>query len=127
VLIFVVLICPYLCPGDTLGSGSAPVATGSIQAGCRCCSGQQQSEGETPSSPADQDADCLCRGAIMDGQLRSVELDPPHSSMYGLLVDDATLSLIGHSLATFSLEPPRHFPPFSTGWDVRVLTCALIL
>jgi hypothetical protein len=123
--IAVLLICPYACLGKASGSESPPES-----AGCRCCSHEQeQPSQESPATPADQDqdADCLCHGAIVDGKLRTSELDQATPLASGWLIDNLALSSAVPSSATISFERPRQFPPFSTGRDVRALTCVLLL
>lgn len=94
---------------------------------CSCLQEQEQPGGETPESPVDDDPDCLCRGAIMGGELRTAERELATSFIINRLIDNAVLSSIDPSLASISLGTPHHFLPFSTGRDVCVLTCALLL
>ncbi|HUG67145.1 MAG TPA: hypothetical protein VMM76_05315 [Pirellulaceae bacterium] len=120
-LIAIVLICPYLCLGGETGSESASRVT----VGCTCCSDHpEQPGGETPRSPADQDTDCLCHGAIFDGsRTDDSELSRPTINW----VLDVASTFTNLSLAAVSFEPPHQFPPFSTGRDVCALTCTLQL
>jgi len=122
-LIVVVLICPYSCLGDEAGLESSSCSID-------CCSCSHQTEwpdGETPTSPADQDSDCLCHGAITDSQLKTAELDQANPQWFYRLDDGAALSAVGSFLVSISFEPPHQFPPFSTGRDVCMLTCTLVL
>jgi len=121
-LIAVVLMSPYLCLGEAAGAVSVPHQGG----GCSCAKHNHQSDGEAPQPSDENEPDCLCRGAIMDGA-RSTELDSSAPLAVDWLIDDAILSSMAHSLADSSSEPPHQFPPFSTGRDVCVLTCALLL
>ena len=120
-LIAIVLICPQLCWGEAVGAAGGTGDAG----GCCCAEHHDRSGGETPQSSDENGTDCLCQGAIMDG-VRSTEFE----SLVPLVapfVDDAILCSAALSLADASSEPPHHFPPLSTGRDICVLTCALLL
>ncbi|REJ65704.1 MAG: hypothetical protein DWQ31_17355 [Planctomycetota bacterium] len=121
-LFAIVLMSPYLCLGEAAGAISAPHQGG----GCSCAKHNHESGGETPQPSDENEPDCLCRGAIMDG-VRSTELDSSMPLTVVWLIDDAVLAPTAISLADTSSEPPHQFPPFSTGWDICVLTCALLL
>jgi len=120
-LIIIVTICPYVCLDEVDGNESELNVTR-----C-CCEDPLSSDGELPISPVDQEADCLCQGAIMDGQLRTVELDPPQPSTLGWYIDDGDALSGSHLIAQVSFAPPHHFPLDSTGRVVCLLTCALLL
>ena len=121
-LITLVLNCPYLCLGEAVGATGAAFQPG----GCSCGEHNNPSGGETPQPSDENEPDCLCQGAIIDC-VRSVELDSSLSLAIDWLIDDAILSSTTLTLADTSSEPPHHFPPFSIGRDVCVLTCALLL
>lgn len=121
-LIAIVLMSPQLCLGEAAGVTGAPSEAG----GCSCAEHKDHSGGETPQPSDENEPDCLCRGAIMDG-VRSTELDSSTPLAVEWLIDDAILSSMALSLADSASEPPHQFPPFSTGRDVCVLTCALLL
>jgi hypothetical protein len=123
VLIAVVLICPYACLGDEAGWESSFCSID----GCCCSHEPAPPGGETPTSPEDEDSNCLCHGAIFDSQLRTTDLDQANPQWFYRLGNGATLSAVGSSLVSISFEPPHQFPPFSTGWDVCRLTCTLVL
>ena len=117
-IIAVVLACPYFCMGHVSGSTSAICETG-----CGCSHSQSQ-DGE----PADPAPDCLCQGAVVDGEVRStdIELSVPHS-VNGLACD---IALVGRTCSVSSriaFESPHSFPPFSTGRDVCALTCTFLI
>ena len=121
-LIAIVLICPQICLGGITGSTGT-----SCRAGGCCCTDHDDPSGEqTPQRSDESTPDCLCRGAIMDG-VRMTELDSATPLAIGWLFDDAILSSIAHSWAVTSSEPPDRFPRLSTGRDICVLTCALLL
>ena len=120
-LIAVVLICPYMCLGESVLG-----AVAHCQQNACCCDDEENSSGDqTPESPNERDEDCLCHGAIFDAS-RSAddELTSPTTMQWLLEVASAPTNL---SLAAVSFEPPHQFPPFSTGRDVCALTCTLQL
>ncbi len=121
-LIAIILFCPYLCLGEEAGSESAP----SLISCCYCIELQDRSSNETPETPNDNEPDCQCHGAIMDG-VRPAVPDLSTQPAINWLIDDAVLFPIHLSLETGSFEPPHQFPPFSTGRDVCALTCTLLL
>lgn len=119
-IIVVVLACPYFCMGHVAGSTSAI-----CESGCGCSHGQSQ---DSPGEPADPAPDCLCQGAVVDGEVRStdIELSVPHS-VNGLACD---IALVGRTCSVSSriaFESPHSFPPFSTGRDVCALTCTFLI
>ena len=118
-LIMLVLICPQLC------RGKAVVAPCEAH-GCCCAERSDSSGNETPAPSDESEPDCLCQGAIMDN-VRSTELDLPTPLAVNWRIDDPILSSSALFLAEMSLEPPHQFPPFSSGRDVCVLACALLL
>lgn len=121
-LICIVLISPQLCLGESASAIGVPCAAG----GCSCGEHPGHSSDETPRPSDENEPDCLCRGAIVDGA-RSTESDWSLQLAVDWLIDDAILSTAALSLADSCSEPPHQFPPFSTGRDVCVLTCALLL
>lgn len=121
-LIAIVLVCPYLCLGEAVGE----IIVTCHGCGSECFHDQCQPNDETPDAPSRSDSDCLCHGAITDG-VRSVEFDLDLSLNIDWIGGTTLTPAIPTLFADTSLEPPHHFPPFSTGWDVCVLTCALLL
>ena len=119
ILIALVLICPQLCWGE-------PVDGPGDEVGCCCAEHHDRSSGETPDSPERTDADCLCQRAIMDG-VRLSELDSLTPIAVAWLISDAIVPSKTLALADYSSESPHQFPPFCSGRDVCVLTCALLL
>jgi hypothetical protein len=120
IVIAVVLACPYLCMGEMSGSPFATCARG-----CDCS--QNEPEPESPGTPADHDPDCLCHGAVVDGGLRTANLDSATLLTLSGLVAETKLGSAGAVHTSIAFEPPHHFPPFSTGRDVCALTCTLLL
>ncbi len=59
--------------------------------------------------------------------VRVTELDLPGTSVADWLINDVDLSSTALSLSETSSGPPHQFPPLSTGRDVCMLTCALLL
>lgn len=117
-IIAVVLACPYFCMGHVSGSTSAICETG-----CGCSHSQSQ-DGE----PADHAPDCLCQGAVVDGEVRTVDFESAAPLSVNWLITD--LAFLGprcsvHSCISF--ESPHSFPPFSTGRDVCALTCTFLI
>lgn len=121
-LIAIVLTCPYLCLGEVASASGESCQAGS----CSCAKHQDQATGETPQPFHENESDCLCRGAITGG-VRPAELDFSAPLAIDWLSDDAICSFAALSLADTSSEPPHQFPPFSTGRDICVLACALLL
>ncbi len=127
----VLLICPYLC----LGEAACANSTSHHECDCSCAKHQDRS-GEVPLLPSDlHGSDCLCHGAIMDcarGTEHAFAATPTiHWLVDGWLADGwlaegVSLSSIELYLAGLSIEPPCHFPPLSSGWDICVLTCSLL-
>lgn len=120
--IVVLLTCPYLCMGEVVGARLGDCQTDA----CSCSQGDGQSDQETPSSPADNDPDCLCHGALVD-VVRTIDFDDSTPLYINWRIVDGASCSTALSLANISYEPPHHFPPFSTGRDVCALTCALLL
>ena len=120
IIIAVVLACPYLCMGESSGSASAMCETG-----CGCS--QNQPEPESPGEPADHDPDCLCRGAVVDGEVRTDDFDLSSPQTISCRVIDTPSVSTDSGLTSLSFEPSNHFPPFCTGKDVCVLTCTLLI
>ena len=119
-IIAVVLACPYLCMGHVFGSTSTICETG-----CGCSHTQPQ---ENPTEPAEHAHDCLCQGAVVDGELRSVDFEFSAPLSIDCLVADVAFSIPkGAMYSNIGFESPHSFPPFSTGRDVCALTCTLLI
>ena len=119
VLIAIVLACPYMCMEEVSGS-----ASGTCASGCGCS--QSQPGHESPGAPSEHDPDCLCHGAVVDGETRTSDLglaEPP--AINWLVADNGAESSSLHFSIAF--EPSHHFPPFCTGRDVCALTCTLLI
>jgi hypothetical protein len=119
-LIATLLICPYLCLGEAAGAIGASHHKG----GCSCTRHADQSSRETPQPCDENEPDCLCHGAIIGG-VRSAELEISAVLSINWLVDDTHLSSIKISSADACFEP--HFPPHSTGREICMLTCVLLI
>ena len=117
ILIALVLACPYFCMGDALGSPSTGCSSG-------CCCPQNDPGQESPGAPAGNDGDCLCRGAVVDTEAGTADLDFA-ASLTWIVADVAGSTHLVLSNIVFEL--PHHFPPFSTGRDVCALTCTFLI
>ena len=119
-MITVILGNPYFCMGETGNEDRAQSAV----AKCSCCKHPAERE-DAPRLPDENEPDCLCRGAIIDG-LRQVEPDDSAGlPVHWMTVEAEFTSQL--SFVVVTTEPPHHFPPFSTGRDVCALTCTLLL
>lgn len=65
----------------------------------------------------------MCRGAVVDTEA-GTDLDFGASLTW--VVADVACST-QPVLPYIALEPPHHFPPFSTGRDVCALTCTFLI
>jgi len=71
----------------------------------------------------------MCRGASIDS-LRTAEVGFSSPLTINRLFEGASLSATNFSflsLAAIAFESPCQFPPLSSGRDVCVLTCTLLL
>lgn len=121
ILIVIVLTSPPLCLGEAASAMGARNDAG----GCSCASHRDHSSGENPEPSDESEPDCLCQGAIVD--VRGTELDLPATIVVDWLISDIDLSSTALSLSETSSGPPHQFPPLSTGRDVCILSCALLL
>lgn len=119
-LISIVLMGPHLCLGQAAGVGTC------CEVGTCCCGGGHERSGGEPQHSDENKPDCLCRGAILD-VVQSAEPEGPTRLAVDWLIDDEVFSAPALALVDSCSEPPHHFPPFSTGRDVCVLSCALLL
>ncbi len=119
-IIAVVLACPYFCMGHVSGSTSAICETG-----CGCSHSQSQ---ENPGEPVDHAPDCLCQGAVVDGEVRSADFEFSVPLSVNWLVTDITFLGPRCSVPScIAFESPHSFPPFSSGRDVCALTCTFLI
>ena len=119
-IIVVVLACPYFCMGHVSGSTSAI-----CESGCGCSHSQSQ---DNPGEPADQTPDCLCQGAVVDGDVRAADLElAVPLSINGLACDVDFVGRMCSVSSRIAFESPHSFPPFSTGRDVCALTCTFLI
>ena len=118
-MIAVVVMCPHLCMGEL------SVSTSMCQTICGCS--QNETGPADPGAPADHNHDCLCDGAVANGEVRTDDCDlrAPQAFSYECIV---TPSVYTDSRLTFiSFERSHHFPPLATGRDVCALTCTLLI
>ena len=120
-LIAIVLTCPYLCIGDAL---AVSVCAEQVVA-CGCTQGTPGQE--NPGNPAESSPDCLCHGAVVDGNVRTVHLDWATQVGLSWFMADVGSSLCRITLASIAFEPAHQFPPFPTGRDLCALTCTFLI
>ena len=125
VLAATTLICPYLCLGQSAGKPAAH----SDAKSCSCHKGPSSPSDKPPENRDEQEPDCLCHGAIVDGvkvggQIALADFD------FVRFLD--VVSEVG--AATSSCERvidgtlhPCHFPPRSSGREICELRGSLLL
>ena len=122
VLVVALLACPYLCMGAEAGLDcEMPFASC-----CACSHAPAPSDRDLPGSPVEYNSNCLCNGAVIDGDVRSAGTDVAVPSPIEWQLNDSTLLSCDACAASISFERSHQFPP-STGRDVCALTCALLL
>ena len=119
-IVAAVLACPYVCMAHASGSTSAI-----CESGCGCSHSQPR---ENPGEPADHTPDCLCQGAVVDGEVRAADFEfTVPLSVNWLVADIVILSSRCSVSSRIAFESQHSFPPFSSGRDVCALTCSFLI
>ncbi len=136
VVLLILLVCPYLCLGETvLQCGMAGAECGVVASAEPCCcpsaAGSCDANSNSkhdPASPSesDGDPDCLCHGAVP--QARSS--GPSDFFVLPAVTFDRHLFVSAPHCGTqlvVRTATPRHFPPLATGRDVCVYASLLLI
>jgi hypothetical protein len=121
-LTIVLLACPHFCLGKSASEVGVRPAT--ISFSCNC--GRQEPVDTPADAPDNGDPDCLCQGAVLaDSKVEATDADV--DNWLPLLV--APKCGAASDVHTASSDPlfPGHSPAIVTGWDICVLTCAMLL
>ena len=121
-LVGVLLGCPFLCLSD-LGRGETPEAHA---LSCACCPSESSDRQPSDDGSNREQKDCLCRGAVVSAPPcvaeGEVEATPLWAFDYSV---EATNRLIAVTAAQRGLS--SHFPPLSSGRDVRTIIASFLL
>jgi hypothetical protein len=121
-LIVVLLACPAFCLGEAVHTCAPP----EMRSCCHACGCESSPQKEAPTAPREQDADCICNGAVVgvakvDGpQIASGQLPP-------LDISFTPTSVCGIDQTTRLRICDARDLPSDSGRNLRALICVRLL
>jgi len=131
-LIALLLGCPFVCLRQNAEAGAADV----LAVVCACCSderlSQQHPSEQYPSDGAPESGrqNCPCKGAVVQAPSRATDLDLHCNAFWCFAADILSPAVCHRDLAggaDGSHSVVSHFPPLSSGQDVRALISSRLL
>jgi hypothetical protein len=129
-LIALLLGCPFVCLHQKAEAGAADVCTDVCCSDERPC--QQHPSEQYPSDGAPEGGrqNCACKGAVVQAFSRPVDLELHCNVLWYFAADVLSPAVCHRDLtggADGSHSAVSHFPPLSTGQDVRALVSSRLL
>jgi len=128
-LIALLLGCPFVCLHQKTEAGVADMCA----VVCACCSPCQQHPSEQyPSDGAPESGrqNCACKGAVVQAPSRATDMDLHCNSLWYFAADILYPVVCHRDLtggADGSHSAVSHFPPLSSGQDVRAIISSRLL
>ncbi len=128
VMTALVLLCPFFSCGEC-GGISPAAAADSVEgeaAGalfCSCCRGEHTAPVKPELPDDERDVDCFCAGTVLPAVAECPEPGDSTGDL-PLTVVDSAYALSPQALLSHSSRLPRnrcHFPPMSSGREIRAL------
>ena len=122
-LIALLLGCPFVCLHQKAEAGAADV--------CACCSDERPCQQHpSDSTPEGGRQNCACKGAVVQALSRATDLALHCDAFWCFAVDILSPTVCHRDLtggADGSRSAVSHFPPLSSGRDVRALISSRLL
>ena len=129
VLIVTLVICPFACLGQSVGTTVASETGAGCRVADRCCAPSGTPTGDRGPSdrdPSDEGGSCLCHGAVMTDHSPDSELQPA-PVFWTIPALSASMAFGVYAVGSLTEKHACHFANVDSGRTLRALIESFLL